>query len=70
MVTAVDTSVLFEVMLNDTQPADHSIASHRQAANEGSLVIGEVASYLPLNSTFRSRFTGHCLTGAALFLPR
>jgi predicted nucleic acid-binding protein len=41
MVTAVDTSVLLDVLLNDPQHAGPSIAALRQAANEGSLVIGE-----------------------------
>ena len=43
MVTAVDTSVLLDVLLDDPQHAGHSIAALRQAANEGSLVICEVA---------------------------
>ena len=43
MVTAVDTSVLLDVLLNDTQHSGPSIAALRQAANEGSLVICETA---------------------------
>jgi predicted nucleic acid-binding protein len=43
MVTAVDTSVLLDVLLNDPQHAGPSIAALRQAANEGSLVICETA---------------------------
>lgn len=43
MVTAVDTSVLLDVLLNDPQHAGASIAALRQAANEGSLVICETA---------------------------
>lgn len=42
MVTAVDTSVLLDVLLNDPQHSGTSIAALRQAANEGSLVICEV----------------------------
>lgn len=41
MVTAVDTSVLLDVLLNDSQHAGHSMAALRQAASEGSLVICE-----------------------------
>src|SRR5512147_1130601 len=41
MVTAVDTSVLLDVLLNDPRHAGPSIAALRQAANEGSLVICE-----------------------------
>jgi predicted nucleic acid-binding protein len=43
MVTAVDTSVLLDVLLNDPQHSGPSLAALRQAANEGSLVIGETA---------------------------
>ena len=43
MVTAVDTSVLLDVLFDDTQHAGCSIAALRQAANEGSLVICDVA---------------------------
>lgn len=43
MVTAVDTSVLLDVLLNDPQHSGPSIAALRQAANEGSLVICETA---------------------------
>ena len=41
MVTAVDSSVLLDVLLNDPQHAPNSIAALRQAATEGSLVICE-----------------------------
>ena len=41
MVTAVDTSVLLDVLLNDPQHSGPSIAALRQAANEGSLIICE-----------------------------
>jgi len=41
MVTAIDTSVLLDVLLNDPQHSGPSIAALRQAANEGSLVICE-----------------------------
>ncbi|HMJ91661.1 MAG TPA: type II toxin-antitoxin system VapC family toxin [Candidatus Acidoferrum sp.] len=41
MVTAVDTSVLLDVLLNDPQNAPRSISALRQAATEGSLVICE-----------------------------
>jgi predicted nucleic acid-binding protein len=41
MVTAVDSSVLLDVLLNDQQHAPPSIAALRQAANEGSLIICE-----------------------------
>jgi predicted nucleic acid-binding protein len=41
MVTAVDTSVLLDVLLNDPRHASHSIAALRQAAAEGSLIICE-----------------------------
>src|SRR5216110_2503076 len=43
MVTAVDTSVLLDVLLNDPQHSAPSIAALRQAASEGSLVICETA---------------------------
>jgi len=42
MVTAVDTSVLLDVLLNDPQHAPNSISALRQAATEGSLAICEV----------------------------
>ena len=42
MVTAVDTSVLLDVLLNDRQHSGRSIAALRQATNEGSLVICEI----------------------------
>ena len=41
MVTAVDSSVLLDVLLNDPQHAPRSIAALRQAATEGSLIICE-----------------------------
>jgi len=41
MVTAVDSSVLLDVLLNDPQHALRSIAALRQAATEGSLIICE-----------------------------
>ena len=41
MVTAVDTSVLLDVLLNDPLHASASIAALHRAAAEGSLVIGE-----------------------------
>ncbi|MBL9137520.1 MAG: type II toxin-antitoxin system VapC family toxin [Verrucomicrobiales bacterium] len=43
MVTAVDTSVLLDVLLDDPQHSGPSIAALRQAANEGSLIICETA---------------------------
>ena len=43
MVTSVDTSVLFDVLLNDPQHAPASIAALRRATTEGSLAICEVA---------------------------
>lgn len=43
MVTAVDTSVLLDVLLNDPQHAPPSLAALRRAAAEGSLVISETA---------------------------
>ncbi len=43
MVTAVDTSVLLDVLLNDPQHSGPSIAALRQAASEGSLLICETA---------------------------
>jgi predicted nucleic acid-binding protein len=43
MVTATDTSVLLDVLLNDPQHAPNSIAALRQAASEGSLIICETA---------------------------
>jgi len=42
MVTAVDTSVLLDVLLNDFQHAPASISALRQASVEGSLILGEV----------------------------
>ena len=41
MVTAVDTSVLLDVLLNDPQHAPASIAALRQASTEGQLVLCE-----------------------------
>ena len=41
MVTAVDSSVLLDVLLNDPRHAPRSISALRQAATEGSLVICE-----------------------------
>lgn len=43
MVTAVDTSVLLDVLLNDPQFARASSASLLRAADEGTLIIGETA---------------------------
>jgi predicted nucleic acid-binding protein len=43
MVTATDTSVLLDVLLNDPQYGPKSIAALRQAASEGSLIICETA---------------------------
>lgn len=43
MVTAVDTSVLLDVLLDDPQHAPASGAALRRAAAEGSLVISETA---------------------------
>jgi len=42
MVTAIDTSVLFDVLLNDPHHAPTSITALRQASADGSLIIGEV----------------------------
>ena len=41
MVTAVDRSVLLDVVTDDPRWADASAAALRQASREGSLVIGE-----------------------------
>ena len=43
MVTAVDTSVLLDVLLNDPRHASASITALRQAATEGPLVICETS---------------------------
>ncbi len=43
MVTAIDTSVLLDVLLNEPRHAPASIAALRQAAAEGSLILCEVA---------------------------
>jgi predicted nucleic acid-binding protein len=43
MVTAVDTSVRLDVLLNDPRHASASIAALRRAAAEGSLIICEIA---------------------------
>ena len=43
MVTAVDTSVLLDVLLNDPQHASGSIAALHRAAAEGSLAICDAA---------------------------
>jgi predicted nucleic acid-binding protein len=43
MVTAVDTSVLLDVLLDDPQFGPVSTAALRQAASEGPLIIGETA---------------------------
>jgi predicted nucleic acid-binding protein len=50
MVTAVDTSVLLDVLLNDIKFAPGSIAALRQASIEGSLVLGEtvLAELIPV----------------------
>jgi hypothetical protein len=42
MVTAVDTSVLLDVLLNDPQHAPASIAALRRASVEGSLILCEI----------------------------
>jgi predicted nucleic acid-binding protein len=42
MVTAVDTSVLLDVLLNDLQHASGSISALRRATAEGSLIVCEV----------------------------
>ena len=42
MVTAVDTSVLLDVLLDDPQHAPASIKALRQAAVEGSLILSDV----------------------------
>jgi predicted nucleic acid-binding protein len=42
MVTAVDTSVLLDVLLNDSQHAAASMKALRRAAMEGSLILGEI----------------------------
>src|SRR5665213_2702713 len=43
MVTAVDTSVLLDVLLNDPQHAPASIKALRQATVDGSLILCEIA---------------------------
>ncbi|HEY0456907.1 MAG TPA: type II toxin-antitoxin system VapC family toxin [Verrucomicrobiae bacterium] len=43
MITAVDTSVLLDVLLNDPAHAAKSLAVLRQAVAEGTLIIGAVA---------------------------
>lgn len=43
MVTAVDTSVLLDVLLNDPQQAKTSLEALRHAVSEGSLVICDIA---------------------------
>jgi len=43
MVTAVDTSVLLDVLLNDPQHAPASITALCRAAVEGSLILCEIA---------------------------
>jgi len=42
MVTAVDTSVLLDVLLNDPQHATSSIAALRRGSVEGSLILCEI----------------------------
>jgi len=42
MVTAVDTSVLLDVLLNDPQHAPASMAAPRRGSVEGSLVVCEI----------------------------
>ena len=54
MVTAVDTSVLLDVLLNDSQHCATSMAALRTASEEGSLVIcettlAEIVPALPAN---------------------
>lgn len=59
MVTAVDSSVLLDVLLNDPQHAPGSISALRKAATEGSLVICEttLAEIVPtLNTTDLPQF--------------
>ncbi|MFZ9853603.1 MAG: type II toxin-antitoxin system VapC family toxin [Limisphaerales bacterium] len=43
MVTAVDTSVLLDVLLDDPRHAPSSLVALRRAANEGVLIISETA---------------------------
>ena len=43
MVTAVDTSVPLDVLLNDPQHAPASMTALRRAAVEGSLILSEIA---------------------------
>jgi predicted nucleic acid-binding protein len=43
MTTAVDTSVLLDVLLNDPQHAPASLSALRRASTEGDLVLGECA---------------------------
>ena len=43
MVTAVDTSVLLDVLLDDPRHASSSLIALRRAANEGVLIISETA---------------------------
>ena len=43
MLTAVDTSVLLDVLLNDPRHGPHSLAALRRAVAEGSLTICETA---------------------------
>src|SRR6266536_3277511 len=43
MVTAIDTSVLLDVLLDDPQHVAHSIAALQQATAEGTLIISETA---------------------------
>jgi predicted nucleic acid-binding protein len=54
MLTAVDSSVLLDVLLNDPQHATASMAALRQAAAEGQLVLGEttLAEIVPVLPAF------------------
>jgi predicted nucleic acid-binding protein len=53
MITAVDTSVLLDVLLNDPQHASASMAALRQASSEGQLVLCEatLAELVPVLPT-------------------
>ena len=55
MVTAADSSVLLDVLLNDPQHAQASLAALHRAAAEGSLVICDVvlAEIVPVLSAGR-----------------
>jgi hypothetical protein len=51
MITAIDTNILFDILLSDPKHVESSIALIEQASQEGVLIIGE-AAYAELAAYF------------------